>query len=358
MSYCANSTPSHSMKTQLQTKTRLHKLALVAVKSTLIAVKSTLITIRTTLFAVRTALLARVIILLAGAMTSSWVSAATFELPPTESRIVGRIQQHEVAAGETLAIIAKQYDIGFLSLMAANKGVDPFLPAEGYVLSIPSRLILPDTPRKGIVINLAELRLYYFEPEKNQVHVFPVGIGRVGRDTPEMITKISQKRPNPTWTPPSSIRKEYLEKGIELPRVVPAGPENPLGEYALRLAYGAGDYLIHGTNKDFGIGLRVSSGCIRMEPKDIEWLFEQVNRGEQVTIIDEPIKVSLEPDRSVFVEAHEPLTRSDGSKKLLQIPVELKWWLEDADLPNSKAKAVIFAQNGVPVEIAPPVIEF
>ncbi|MEZ9416772.1 L,D-transpeptidase family protein, partial [Vibrio sp. 10N.286.49.E1] len=96
-----------------------------------------------------------------------------------------------------------------------------------------------------------------------------------------------------------------------------------------------------------GIGLRVSSGCIRMEPKDIEWLFEQVNRGEQVTIIDEPIKVSLEPDRSVFVEAHEPLTRSDGSKKALQIPVELQWWLEDADLPNSKAKAVIFAQNGV-----------
>lgn len=115
MSYCANSTPSHSMKTQLQTKTRLHKLVLVAVKSTLI-------TARTTLFAVRTALLARVIILLAGAMTSSWVPAATFELPPTESRIVGRIQQHEVAAGETLAIIAKQYDIGFLSLMAANKG--------------------------------------------------------------------------------------------------------------------------------------------------------------------------------------------------------------------------------------------
>jgi L,D-transpeptidase YcfS len=226
--------------------------------------KIALHTVRKTLFSLVTTLL------LAGAMIPSWGSAATFELPPKESRIVGRIQQHQVAAGETLAIIAKQYDIGFLSLMAANKGVDPFLPAEGYVLSIPSLLILPYTPRKGIVINLAELRLYYFEPEKNQVHVFPVGIGRVGRDTPEMITKISQKRSNPTWTPPNSIRKEYLEKGIELPRVVPAGPENPLGEYALRLAYGAGDYLIHGTNKDFGIGLRVSSGCIRMEPKDIE----------------------------------------------------------------------------------------
>ncbi|MFA0123645.1 LysM peptidoglycan-binding domain-containing protein, partial [Vibrio sp. 10N.261.48.A2] len=151
MSYCANSTPLHSMRTQIR------KVALPLVRVTLFV----------------------------AAMASSCVSAATFELPPTESRIVGRIQQHEVAAGETLAIIAKQYDIGFLSLMAANKGVDPFLPAEGYVLSIPSRLILPDTPRKGIVINLAELRLYFFEPEKNQVHVFPVGIGRVGRDTPE-----------------------------------------------------------------------------------------------------------------------------------------------------------------------------
>ncbi|WP_299689395.1 L,D-transpeptidase family protein [uncultured Vibrio sp.] len=330
MWYFASLMSLHSMKTQIR------KVALRAVRATRLAVSTTLIV---------------------GGVSSWWVSAATFELPPEESRIVGRIQQHEVIAGETLAIIAKQYDIGLLSLMAANKGVDPFLPMEGYVLSIPSRLILPDTQRKGIVINLAELRLYYFEPTQNLVHVFPVGIGRVGRDTPEMTTKISQKRANPTWTPPQSVREEYLEKGIELPSVVPAGPDNPLGSYALRLAYGIGDYLIHGTNKEFGIGLRVSSGCIRMEPKDIEWLFEKVSHGEQVVIIDEPIKVSLEPDRSVFVEAHEPLTRSDGSKKSLQIPVELKWWLEDADLSNSKAKSVIFAQNGVPVEVVPPLVE-
>ncbi|MDK9736237.1 L,D-transpeptidase family protein [Vibrio sp. D404a] len=299
-----------------------------------------------------------VVPLLVASLYSAWSVGATFELPPNGSRVVGRIQHHEVTAGETLALIAKEYDIGFLSLMAANKGVDPFLPAEGYVLSIPSRFILPDAPRQGVVINLAELRLYYFEPSKNLVHVFPVGIGRVGRDTPEMTTTISQKRPNPTWTPPKSIREEYLEKGIELPPVVPAGPENPLGDYALRLAYGSGEYLIHGTNKEFGIGLRVSSGCIRMEPKDIEWLFEKVNRGEKVTIINEPIKVALEPDRSVFVEAHEPLTRSDGSKKPLAIPIELKWWLDEADLSNSKAKSVIFAQNGVPVEIAPPTQEW
>ncbi|WP_260260407.1 L,D-transpeptidase family protein [Vibrio intestinalis] len=285
---------------------------------------------------------------------SAPVWAKSYDLPIEGSSIVGRTQFHQVEKGQSLADIAKDYDVGFLSLMAANQGIDPFLPPEGYVLTIPTQVILPNVQRKGIVINLAELRLYYFEPQLNKVHIFPVGIGRVGRDTPEMVTTISQKRPNPTWTPPSSIRKEYLAKGIELPAVVPAGPDNPLGEYALRLAYGVGDYLIHGTNKDFGIGLRVSSGCIRMDPKDISWLFAQVNLGEQVTVINEPIKVALEPDRSVFVEAHEPLTRSDGSKKILELPQELQWWLQATQQSDSKAKAVILAQNGVPVEIVPP----
>lgn len=280
--------------------------------------------------------------------------AATYQLPSEGSNIVGRTQYHQVAAGESLADIAKRYDVGFLSLMAANKGVDPFLPSENYVLTIPTRIILPNVPREGIVINLAELRLYYFQPDKNLVHIFPVGIGRIGRDTPEMETSVSQKKQNPTWTPPKSIRKEYREKGIELPDIVPAGPDNPLGDYAMRLAYGVGEYLIHGTNKDFGIGLRVSSGCIRMDPKDIDWLFPKVNLGEKVRVINEPIKVALEPDRSVFVEAHEPLTRSDGSKKALVLPEELRWWLDEFDLSDAKAKAVILAQNGVPVEVVSP----
>lgn len=282
------------------------------------------------------------------------VFAATYDFPMEGSSMVGNTQYHVIEKGETLAEIAKKYDVGFLALMAANKGVDPFLPQEGYVLAIPSQIILPNVPYEGIVVNLAELRLYYFEPKKKIVHIFPVGIGRIGRDTPEMVTKISEKRPNPTWTPPASIRKEYHAKGIDLPAVVPAGPENPLGEYALRLAHKPGYYLIHGTNKDFGIGLRVSSGCIRMDPRDIEWLFNQVERGEQVRVINEPVKVALEPDRSVYVEAHEPLTRSDGSKKDLVIPKELKWWLEEFKKSDAKARAVILAQNGVPVQVSPP----
>ncbi|PWY32649.1 L,D-transpeptidase family protein [Vibrio vulnificus] len=288
----------------------------------------------------------------------SWKSdAATYDLPAEGSRLIGRIQHHVVEKGETMANIAKQYDVGFLALMAANKGVDPFLPQEGYVLSIPSEMVLPPVEYQGIVINLAELRLYYFEPELGKVHVFPVGIGRVGRDTPEMVTSIREKRPNPTWTPPASIRKEYREKGIELPKIIPAGPDNPLGEYALRLAYGSGDYLIHGTNKDFGIGLRVSTGCIRMEPKDIEWLFSQVDKGQRVKIINQPVKVSLEPGRIVYLEAHEPLTRSNGVQDELVVPIELDWWLSELNLNDSKAKAVIAAQNGVPVEVAAPGFE-
>ncbi|KII76751.1 L,D-transpeptidase family protein [Vibrio renipiscarius] len=285
---------------------------------------------------------------------SSPVFATSYELPPEGSSIVGRTQFHQIQQGESMADIAKQYDVGFLALMAANQGVDPFLPSVDYVLTIPTQVILPDVEREGVVINLAELRLYYFVPEQNLVHIFPVGIGRIGRDTPEMVTKISQKRPNPTWTPPTSIRKEYAAKGIELPAVVPAGPENPLGEYALRLAHGAGDYLIHGTNKDFGIGMRVSAGCIRMSPQDIEWLFSQVKLGEKVTVINAPVKVSLEPDRSVYIEAHEPLTRSDGSKKILGIPEELVWWLQAMEQSEAKARAVILAQNGLPVEIVSP----
>lgn len=285
-------------------------------------------------------------------LMSQLTLANTFPLPNPGSNVIGHLQYHEVQKGETLAKIADEYNIGLLALMAANKGVDPFLPDPGFVLTIPTELILPAYPHEGIIVNIAELRLYYFEPDKDIVHVFPVGIGRIGRDTPEMETKIVQKRPNPTWTPTQNIRNEYLKKGVTLPDVVPAGPDNPLGMFALRLGYGYGEYLIHGTNKDFGIGLRVSSGCIRMNPDDIEWLFTKVALGEKVRVINQPIKTSLEPDNSVVMEVHEPLTRSDGIKTALTMPQELQWWLEESNQSDSKAMAAIMAQNGVPLEVA------
>ncbi len=291
-------------------------------------------------------------LLLVMLLISHWANALTFALPQNGSNIVGSIQYHEIVKGETLAKIADDFNVGFLALMAANPGVDPFLPQPGYVLTIPTEIILPPYPYEGIIVNLAELRLYYFEPEQRLVHIFPVGIGRIGRDTPVMETKIVQKRPNPTWTPTQTIRSEYLRKGITLPDVIPAGKDNPLGLFALRLGYGSGEYLIHGTNKDFGIGLRVSSGCMRMNPPDIEWLFHHVEVGLKVRVINEPIKISLEPDRSVMMEVHEPLTRSDGVKATLAMPQELSWWLDEFHQSDSKARAAIITQNGIPLEVA------
>ncbi|MDO6763026.1 L,D-transpeptidase family protein [Agarivorans sp. 1_MG-2023] len=237
-------------------------------------------------------------------------SALTYDLPNDGSRLLGGNQWHRIQKGETIALIAERYGVGFLAVMAANKGVDPFLPEVDSQLLIPTQILLPDVEHTGVVVNLAELRLYYFRPNSHQVDVLPIGIGRIGRETPEMSTYISQKREKPTWTPTQNIRNEYAAKGIILPQVVQAGPENPLGEYALRLAYGNGEYLIHGTNKEFGVGLRVSSGCIRLFPSDIEYLFSQVNVKTPVRIIDQSIKHSLEPSGEYLLEVHQPLNRS------------------------------------------------
>lgn len=169
-------------------------------------------------------------------------------------------------------------------------------------------------PREGIVINLAELRLYYYPPGKNEVTVYPIGIGQLGGDTltPTMVTTVSDKRANPTWTPTANIRARYKAQGIDLPAVVPAGPDNPMGHHAIRLAAYGGVYLLHGTNADFGIGMRVSSGCIRLRDDDIKTLFNVVTPGTKVNIINTPIKVSEEPGGVRLVEIHQPLSKNIG----------------------------------------------
>ncbi|MEZ8140385.1 MULTISPECIES: L,D-transpeptidase family protein [Enterovibrio] len=283
------------------------------------------------------------------------LQANQYEWPEKDTRLIGDNTVHVVKPGEHLELIAKEYNVGFLALLSANPGVDPYLPQPGSFVTIPQALILPDVDYEGIVINLAELRLYYFEPKIGKVNVFPIGIGRIGRDTPIMKTKISQKRENPTWTPPASIRKEYLEeRNIVLPEVVPAGPENPLGNHALRLAYGTGSYLIHGTNKDFGIGLRVSSGCIRMRPQDIDWLFNEVAVGEKVRVINEPVKTSYEPDGAVYVEVHRPLSEDEaeaGSRILTPPDARTAHWLEANRMNVSRYRAALAVQSGLPLEM-------
>ncbi|MEI9750126.1 L,D-transpeptidase family protein [Moellerella wisconsensis] len=281
--------------------------------------------------------------------------AKNYLLPETTARLIGENEYYTVPNdGRPLEAIASQYQIGLLAMLEANPGTDPYLPQAGKQLIIPSQMLLPPTEKEGIVINLAELRLYYYPAGSNEVIVYPIGIGQLGRDTPEMVTSVSQLIKDPTWTPTENIRKNYAAQGITLPAVVPAGPENPMGLYALRLSYGHGEYLIHGTNADFGIGLRVSSGCIRLRPDDIEALFNTVPKGTRVQVIDQPIKFSKEPDGSYFIEVHQPLSKTDSDDPQT-MPIdysdELKAFLEDEQIDQQLVQQAVERRSGLPVKV-------
>jgi L,D-transpeptidase YnhG len=236
-----------------------------------------------------------------------------YPLPPAGSRLIGQNQTYTIQEGDNkLQTIARRFNTAAQLILEANNTIAPVNPAPGTVMTIPSQMLLPDTPREGIVVNLAELRLYYFPPGENIVQVFPLGIGQLGLETPVTTTRVSQKIPNPTWTPTPGIRARSLEQGIKLPPVVPAGPNNPLGRFALRLGVGHGEYLIHGTSAPDSVGLRVSSGCMRMNAPDIKALFEQVRVGTRVQIINEPVKFSVEPDGKRYIEVHRPLAQVEG----------------------------------------------
>jgi L,D-transpeptidase YnhG len=236
-----------------------------------------------------------------------------YPLPPAGSRLIGQNQTYTIQEGDNkLQTIARRFNTAAQVILETNNTIAPVNPAPGTVITIPSQMLLPDTPREGIVVNLAELRLYYFPPGQNIVQVFPLGIGQLGLETPVTTTRVSQKIPNPTWTPTPGIRARSLEQGIKLPPVVPAGPNNPLGRFALRLGVGNGEYLIHGTSAPDSVGLRVSSGCMRMNAPDIKALFEQVRVGTRVQIINEPVKFSVEPDGKRYIEVHRPLAQVEG----------------------------------------------
>ncbi|WP_313049402.1 L,D-transpeptidase LdtE [Atlantibacter subterraneus] len=282
--------------------------------------------------------------------------AVDYPLPPPGSRIIGHNQTYVVPNdGKSLEYIAEKFETGVLSLIEANNTVDPWLPKPGTPLIIPSQMILPDTPREGIVINLAELRLYYYPPGQNRVEVYPLGIGQLGRETPVMVTRISQKIPNPTWTPTANIRARSLAQGIKLPAVVPAGPNNPLGRFALRLEQGGGEYLIHGTNVRSSIGMRVSSGCIRMRAPDIKALFSQAAWGTRVQIIDEPVKYSVEPDGKRYVEVHQPLSKNDwDNPQTLPIAINAAFgqFIDDGRTDSMAVDNAITRRAGYPVDVS------
>lgn len=291
---------------------------------------------------------------MAGSITAA--NATEYPLPPANSRIIGENTTFTVPNdGRPLEAIAADYKIGLLGMLEANPGTDPYLPKPGSVLTIPTQMLLPDTPREGIVINLAELRLYYYPKGQDKVIVYPIGIGQLGRNTPTMTTSVSQKIPNPTWTPTANIRKHYLAQGVTLPAVVPAGPENPMGLFAMRLAAGGGEYLIHGTNANFGIGMRVSSGCIRLRPDDIQALFSSVPKGTRVQVINEPIKYSVEPDGKRYVEVHQPLSRSDNDDPQtmpIALSAGVKAFMANGETDTAVVENAIVRRSGMPVLVS------
>lgn len=296
-------------------------------------------------------------VLLATVVTGAQASNVNeYPLPPPGSRLIGENKIYDVTKdGRSLEAIATEFKVGLLGMLEANPGTDPYLPRPGSALTIPLQMLLPDTPREGIVVNLAELRLYYYPPGENKVIVYPIGIGQTGMHTPLQVTSISQMIRNPTWTPTPNIRKRYLAEGITLPAVVPAGPENPMGLFAMRLSMAGGHYLIHGTNANFGIGMRVSSGCIRLRPDDIEALFNMVSTGTRVQIINEPVKVSVEPDGKRYVEVHQPLSKveSDDPQTMpILLSSSKKAFAADVQTDRAKFDSAMVRRSGMPVLVS------
>ncbi len=233
------------------------------------------------------------------------VRAMTFNLPAAGDDLIGEVNSLNSRYDDTLSNIARMHNLGFLEIKEANPGVDPWLPGVGTRIVLPMQFILPPGPREGIVINLAELRLYYYPADADKVITYPLGIGREGWSTPTGYSRITRKTRNPSWHPPASIREEAAAEGKILPVVVKPGPDNPLGQYALNLSLAS--YLIHGTNKPYGVGMRVSHGCLRLYPEDIEELFSLVKVGVPVRIVNLPYKAGWSNGR-LYVEAHPPLS--------------------------------------------------
>ncbi|MFU8816356.1 MAG: L,D-transpeptidase family protein [Pseudomonadales bacterium] len=244
------------------------------------------------------------LLLLVGVVGAPTVHAAAYSLPDADTQVVGAVTTIRARYEDTLASIAEQHGLGYKELIRANPEVDPWLPGEGTPILLPTAYVLPSAPREGVVINVAELRLYYYPPNRNMVITYPVGLGRQDFRTPLGTSRITMAIENPSWTPTATSRREHAERGDPLPPVVPPGPDNPLGSRALQLDIPG--YYIHGTNQPFGVGQMVSQGCIRLYEPHIVALTELVARGTVVRIINEPYKVGWR-DGQLFVEVHEDI---------------------------------------------------
>jgi len=253
-------------------------------------------------------------LLLSGAAAAP-ASAAVYALS-ADSDLVGEYAEVRAAHADTLIDLARREGLGYEEVVNANPGVDPWLPGEGTVVRLPLRRILPDTPREGIVVNLPEHRLYYYPPAKpgeaRVVVSYPVSVGKMDWSTPLGLTKIEKKIKDPAWYPPEAVRLEHAARGDILPKMIPPGPDNPMGLFAMRLAIPGGSYLIHGTNKPAGVGMQVTHGCMRLYPEHIEELFKMVAVDTPVRLVNQPHKVGWS-DGHLYVEVHPPLEATNSA---------------------------------------------
>ena len=221
------------------------------------------------------------------------------------SDIVGYVQQTIVGKEDTLPDIARRFDVGYEEMLTANPGVDPWLPGVGREVVVPTQFVLPAAPHEGVVVNVAAMRIFYYPPHKKGepqvVFTHPIGIGKVGWKTPEGSTKIISRQKDPVWVVPKSVRDEHAEDGEKLPAQVPPGPDNPLGQYMFRLGWPS--YLIHGTNKPYGVGMRSSHGCMRLYPEDIAVFFDLIPIGTKVTVVNQPYLFGWR-DGTLYLQAY------------------------------------------------------
>ena len=241
---------------------------------------------------------------LAVALLATPAIAAEFALA-SDQRAVGEVGYYTTHRQDTLLDLARSYDLGFTQLMAANRGIDPWLPGAGRRITLPEHYLLPDAPRTGIVVNLAEQRLYYFPPGGGRFETYPIGVGVEGLSTPLGTTRVIRKEVDPTWYPPPSIHAE----DPDLPAAMPPGPDNPLGAFALHLGWRG--YLIHGTNKPDGVGRNVSHGCLHLYPEDIERLFREVPVGTPVRVVSQEVKAAWIGD-GLYVQVHPSKSQAEA----------------------------------------------
>jgi L,D-transpeptidase ErfK/SrfK len=279
-----------------------------------------------------------------------------FDAVSTSTEIIGAVQVLFTRYENTFSAIAREYDLGYEELRRANPGVDHWLPGDDTPVYLPTRSILPDAPRDGIVINLPSMRLYFFSDHGDEgdftVTTHPIGIGRQGWATPTGTATVTQKARDPVWYVPASVRQEHAQMGDPLPSVVPPGPDNPLGRHAIGLSMPG--YLLHGTNKPAGVGMRVSHGCIRLYPEDIERLFDRVASGTRVEIVDQPVLAGWS-DGILYLEAHRPL-EEDARDMAEEAHTAITAAIERAgdqavELDREAIATILSEQRGIPFPI-------